>query len=835
MSQQLKPKHSRLLRCILLAMSASISLLPCKSLADGLPPPPRSIDDLNPLFKLYLDLVVNQYSTGLTVPVIVKGEEYFIQQAKLDELQIAIPEKIRAEGTSTTLSDTDIITLGYSGEAKEWISLNQIKGIEFKYYSASQALSLNLSSDWLPTQLLGRDVWYDKQNAGSGLGLLNNYDFYSFRSHTGDLHSTLFTEQRFFSPFGMLRNSGSYSRIKTKSTTATHDSPEHGYRRYDTTWQYDNQDQILSLLVGDIITGNKTNWGSSIRLGGVQLQRNFNTRPDLITYPLPQFKGQAALPSTVDLLINGQKANSQEIQSGPFILNNVPFINGKGEAVIVTTDVVGRQVMTSVPFYISNTLLKKNLIDYSLSAGTIREDYGIKNFSYGNFALAADMRYGLLDWLTTEGRTELSNDLRLLGLGSMMKLQHWGVLSQSITHSHVDQNKSSNHSSLQGHQYTVGYSYNQNRFGLSVNYTQRSHGFSDLSRLQFNDLISVNSQKTTTANTYFALEKSGTFGMGYIQTKSDDISNKLFNISWAPILPTYMHGSTISFSATHDLNAKETNAALQLSIPLSFKASSSTLSSGYNWRAGEDSGFINYSRAIPTDGGVGFDLGKRFYQHGEDLNQARISYRNRYINTDLGLSGHDDYNYWFGLSGAVIVMQPGLFVANRIGDSFALIDTNGVSDVPVRYENNLIGRSNDKGYVFVPSVTPYFSAKYSIDPLDLPSNFNASIVEKRQAAKLGSGIVIDFPIKQSLAANVHLILDNGNPVPVASIVHRKEVESSYVGLDGIAYLENLESENQIKVQMPDQRRCIAYFSIHPEQVKQQISVIKPVVCAAETQ
>ncbi len=835
MSRQIQTRHSILLKCIWLAMSTSISLLPCKGLADGLPPPPRSIEDLNPLYKLYLDLVVNQYSTRLTIPVIVKGEAYFIQRAKLDELQIQIPDKRSAEAEGTTLSDTDIIALGYSGGAQDWIGLNQIREIEFTYDSASQALSLNLPSDWLPTQLLGRDVWYDKQNAGSGLGLLNNYDFYSFRSHTGDLHSTLFTEQRFFSPFGTLRNSGSFSHVKTKATAATAGSTDRGYRRYDTTWQYDNQDRILSLLVGDIITGNKTSWGSSIRLGGIQLQRNFHTRPDLITYPLPQFKGQAALPSTVDLLINGQKANSQEIQSGPFILNNVPFINGKGEAVIVTTDLVGRQVMTSVPFYISNTLLKKDLLDYSISAGAIRQDYGVKNFSYGNFALAADMRYGLSDWLTTEGRTELSDDLRLLGLGAVMKLQHWGVLSQSITHSHAEQNTASQPQTLQGHQYTVGYSYNQNRFGLSVNHTQRSQGYSDLSRQQYHDLVSVNSQKTTTANTYFALEKSGTFGVGYIQTESDNAANKLLNISWAPILPAYMRGTTVSLSATYDLNAKETNAALQLSIPMSFKGASNTLSSGYNWRSGEDSGFMSYSQAIPTDGGVGFELSKRIYQHGEDLNQARVSYRNRYINTDLGLTGHDDYSYWLGLSGSVILMQPGLFVANRIGDSFALIDTNGVADIPVRYENNLIGHSNAKGYVFVPSVTPYFSAKYSIDPLELPSNFNTTLVEKRQAAKLGSGIVVDFPIKQSLAANVYLRLENGEPVPVASVVHRDQQESSYVGMDGIAYLENLELDNQIKVQMPDQRICKANFSIHPEKAKQQISTIKPVICAAEIQ
>lgn len=104
-----------------------------------------------------------------------------------------------------------------------------------------------------------------------------------------------------------------------------------GYRRYDTSWQFDNQKNATSFLLGDIITGSKTTWGSSVRLGGFQVQRNYSTRPDLITYPLPQFIGQAALPSTVDLIINGQKTSSTEVQSGPFILNNVPFINGKGK------------------------------------------------------------------------------------------------------------------------------------------------------------------------------------------------------------------------------------------------------------------------------------------------------------------------------------------------------------------------------------------------------------------------------------------------------------------------------------------------------------------------
>ncbi|NUG82180.1 fimbrial biogenesis outer membrane usher protein, partial [Acinetobacter bereziniae] len=202
----------------------------------------------------------------------------------------------------------------------------------------------------------------------------------------------------------------------------------------------------------------------------------------------------------------------------------------------------------------------------------------------------------------------------------------------------------------------------------------------------------------------------------------------------------------------------------------------------------------------------------------------------RYVNTDVGMSGDKNYNYWLGLTGSVILMSGDIFASNRLGQSFALIDTNKVADVPVHYENNLIGQSNSKGYIFVPTVTPYYAAKYTINPINLASNYNTTQVEKRIAAKLGSGVVVKFPIKQSYAANVYLVQENGQPIPVGAVVHRADHESSYVGMDGIAYLENLKAENSISIQLSDQKLCKANFLLDLKQAQQQIAVVKPVVC-----
>jgi outer membrane usher protein len=83
--------------------------------------------------------------------------------------------------------------------------------------------------------------------------------------------------------------------------------------------------------------------------GGLRLSRNFSVRPDLVTYPLLNLSGSAAVPSSVDLFINGYKSSSAQINGGPYTLTNVPWISGAGEATVVTTDALGRQVSTSIP------------------------------------------------------------------------------------------------------------------------------------------------------------------------------------------------------------------------------------------------------------------------------------------------------------------------------------------------------------------------------------------------------------------------------------------------------------------------------------------------------
>ncbi|WP_252120524.1 fimbria/pilus outer membrane usher protein [Symbiopectobacterium purcellii] len=171
-------------------------------------------------------------------------------------------------------------------------------------------------------------------------------------------------------------------------------------------------------------------------MAGLRIGRNFNLRPDIVTYPMLQYAGSAAVPSTLDLFINGFKTSSTALNSGPFTLTNTPYLNGAGEATIITTDAQGRQISTSVPFYVSNTLLRQGFSDFDLSVGVLRRTYGMGQDRYtSDPAFSGFYRYGVTQSLTLAGHGENVRDLSLLGAGADMSVGRWGTLSTAYSRS----------------------------------------------------------------------------------------------------------------------------------------------------------------------------------------------------------------------------------------------------------------------------------------------------------------------------------------------------------------------------------------------------------------
>jgi len=605
-----------------------------------------------------------------------------------------------------------------------------------------------------------------------------------------------------------------YSSDLTLADGINDSTLNNGYRRYDTTWRFSDDERMLTYEAGDVISGSLP-WSSSVRLGGVQFSRDFAVRPDLVTSPLPPFAGGAAVPSSVDLFINGYKSESALLQPGPYTLTTVPFINGAGEAVVVTTDALGRQVSTTVPFYVTSTLLQQGLTDFSVAAGTLRRDYTVRDFSYGPGVTSAALRYGYSDNLTLESHAEASSDLPLGGLGGHLGLGHFGVLNTALSQSQFE--------GRNGQQLSLGYQYNSSHYSLSYQRVERRADYADLTLVDtpYASLSKRSEQVTLSLN----LERFGSLGLGYFDVQAaDDSRTRLFNLSWSKPL---WRNTSFYLSANREIG--DSNWAMQAQLVLPFDLNGSLALSTERGKDGTGRQRVNYSSAVPSQGGFGYNLG---YAQGDapSYRQADLTWRLQSVQLQAGVYGSSDAETrWADASGSLVWMGGDTFAANRINDAFVVVSTQGFAGIPVRYENQLVGETDRKGHLLVPWSSAYYRGKYEIDPLNLPLNVQSPNVEQRVSVRRGAGYLLEFPLRRVLAASVTLVDSQHQELPLGSlVVHEQSGQQAVVGWDGLVYLENLSAHNTLQVTVGPGRTCQATFDVDEQQ--QGVPLVGPLVC-----
>ncbi|UVN46956.1 fimbria/pilus outer membrane usher protein [Pseudomonas mosselii] len=760
---------------------------PGLGVADELPPPPSeqaAIADAT----LYLDLQVNQVAKAELVPVQQRAGRLYLASEVLREAGIRLP-----------------------GEPQGEVALDEIPGLHSDYDSQNQRLLLQVPPAWLPDQQVGERNLYPASDARSSFGALLNYDAYLNDTDEGGSYLAAWNELRLFDDWGTFSTTGQWRQ----SFNGAQAQGRQGFLRYDTTFRYTDEQRLLTYEAGDLVTG-ALPWTTSVRVGGLQLSRDFGARPDLVTYPLPAFAGEAAVPTSLDLFINGYKSSSTELQPGPYTLTNVPFINGAGEAVVVTTDALGRQVSTTLPFYVTSSLLAKGLSDFSVAAGSLRRDYAVRDFAYGPGVASATLRHGVSDYFTLETHAESAESMMLGGLGGNLRLGTFGVLNAALTQSRFEGDT--------GQQLALGYQYNSRRIGFNYQRVQRHGDYADLSLVDspFTRLSQRSEQATLSLN----LDRYGSLGMGYFDVRAGDgTRTRLINLSWSKPL---WRNSSLYLSANREVGDSQWGVQAQLVIPFDLRG---TLAfSVERSKDGQDLQRVNYSQAVPVGGGMGYNLGYATGGNRDDYRQADLTWRLQSVQLQVGAYGSSgEMTRWADASGSLVLMDAGLFAANRIDDAFVVVSTSGYADVPVRYENQQIGRTDRNGHLLVPYSSGYYRGKYEIDPMDLPADVLAPQVEQRVAVRRGSGYLLEFPLKRVLAASLVLVDADQQELKLGSRVrHQESGGEAVVGWDGLVYLENLAPHNRLQVDKADGGQCQVAFDLPEGQGP--IPLIGPLVC-----
>lgn len=700
---------------------------------------------------LYLEIFINNKNTGQLAEVLRKASDWEMARSDLLALNIML-----------------------TPSAGERVLLSSLAGVTTTYDEVHQQLLLSVPGNMLPLQSFSTHL-NDKtaEKSRRDHGLFANYNFLAIDDDVSGSQSSLWHEIYWFSNSYYIMSNGFFQ-------DSSRQEEDTGYLRFDTFYQKDNEGDLQSVTIGDVINATP-NWGRSIRMGGIRIARDYALDPNLITYPLPEFYGESAVPGSVDVLINNQLRWRDNVNPGPFMIDAMPYVSGAGVAEVITTDLQGRQAKQTLNFYVASELLSPQMLDYDLTLGVRREDFGLRSNNYASDPVfSGSMRYGLNSFVTPQLLVQGGEHLYLGGAGLTFLAGNYGVIELShATSQYFEQN---------GHQNGVGYSYNQKRIGFSSRYLRRSGHYRDLGTIDQG--VMRDSQLQVALSIYG--DRLGSFNIGYFRLSEPDASTREFmSFSWSRY---FQSGLTLFSNINHQLNGdRDSIASLTLSIPFGREGQASVSKVrdvDSNWRTQAQA-----MRNAPYSGGWGW---RAAIDDSKDTNGfASVEWRGDYSDMSASVYRSEGRKQYSGeLAGALIFMDNSFYASRTVADSFALVDA-GQQGVPVLIGNQLVGKTNAHGKLLVPDLYSYLENRVAIDPAQLPPNASIDSIEQMVVPRRKGGVLLRFPLEFSQSAIIEAYLPDQQPLPpgavLSSSLSSESEQDLVVGWNGEVYIENLSA------------------------------------------
>ena len=752
-------------------------------------------DDSKPI-PLQLEVTIGGATTNAIVPFFqLPDSRLTVKRGDLQDLGIKLP-----------------------GPANEVVALSDIPNLKYTYDVPQQRIDIVVPDAFRNPNVVNARAIADFKLPQQTAGAYVNYTAFVAGKVGSNLHPQLDSaafsfDAHAFGTFGAFEQSGNLLVTPGGPTTFT---------RLDSVWTYTDPEAALVYRAGDLISGGLA-WTRPIRIGGLQIARDFAVRPDLVTLPLPSATGSAAVPSTLDVYIGNAKAYSTQIPSGPYRIDNLPVISGSGVARVVLTDVTGRQNQTLLPFFTDPRLLRQGFIDYSVEAGFVRENYGQPSSGYDNKPTAsASVRYGYTDEITLEGHAEFDNRVANMGLGIDFSASPLGLFSGAVAMSAG--RRQSNGFLVYGAWY-----YPVNLFGFQVS-TQRTFG-------DYTDLASIpvgNSPATNLLRPPRAIDSAvasvripalrSSLAVSFVNSEQVSLGrSQIVNLSFSS---DFGNGITLFATGfTSVLTKNDYGAFFGLSIPL---GASLNATLGANDGPHGASYQADLQRSMGSEigawgGHLSVTQGANPVEAGDGIVRLRpgvleASFAHQRQGTAMFAS----------FDGSLVAMDGDMFASQRIDNAFAVVDA-GAPNVDVLLENRPIGTTDSNGKLLVTGLIPYQENSLAVDGSNLPIDTDIPVTTLRVVPAAGSGSLASFAIVESAPSAVVIFTKRGGGFvdAGASGTLAGTNDAFFVGYDGRAFIKNLKAQNSVTIQWPT-GSCSASFA-YTQKINSLVT-IGPISC-----
>ncbi|MNR85787.1 putative outer membrane usher protein ElfC precursor [compost metagenome] len=679
--------------------------------------------------------------------------------------------------------------------------------VKFQKDDALQAIKIDLPASYF------KDTNYENfiiTPSKADFGGFLNYDyFYSKDDYSTDLNA--YSEIGIFKDYWMLNNSVLYR-----------DSPDEGenqFLRVSSLFELEFPDKYLKLRVGDT-TSIYNSLLNSFRYGGISFGTNYTDRPDFVYWNMPALQGSAALPSTVDLYINGVNLYKQSITPGNYSLQTGATIDQAGDAKIVVEDILGNQTVRSFPIYISSQLLRVGLNEYDVSLGKLRYNYDEDDSDYRDFFSKVYFRRGVAASTTLGFDATYSGEVSNLSFLWTQGISKFALLDTAYAVSDYNGDVG----------YAISASVSRNfgnwSFGLNTRYYTE-----EFQQLGF-DEYDFNTKMSNLAYVSFSnLKYVDGLNISYVDNKNyntdgfDSIDSQIINIGVQKIITRNLYASLNYFKNFEDgdnsLNVMLSyNWGSRGNIDLEHSTDDGETVLSYSNNSTLQNGF-DYSVAVAhMDSDVNFH---GFGLYKTNIGDFRASY-DEYENNKVVQAQYQGALVWLGNK---------VSMTKYVDNAFALVHVDGMKDIDVFRSLSVVGQTNKDGYLFVHDIIPYINYDISYNQDQLPLDYSFDNSSQKLSALNQRGYILDFKVAVTKKFKLHLKDANNNNFPVGTLVSfdGNNEESYLIDSDGLVYLYlSKPSKYDLKVMTQEGKSCNTTFNISQSQIDSADTPTIDLVC-----
>jgi outer membrane usher protein len=695
--------------------------------------------------RAVLELIVNRVPSGESL-VVLRGSDALVP---VDTLQKA---GLRGfAGRRDTLSGEELVSLR-----------SLAPGVTFSVDEIELRLTLTASPELLGETV--RDLW-----SGAPADMVYRKDTSSFVNYSANWYSN-----RQFDLFAE-----SATSVRGVSIYNTISADRQSVLRGLTSVTVDQRRQLRRWTFGDSLAFSGPLGGDSW-IGGVSIAKEFAIDPYYVRYPTLSLSTPIAVPSVMEVYVNGQVVSQERVAPGRLDIRNLPLTMGRNDARVVVRDAFGQTRELSSTYYLTTTALSQGVHDYQYNVGFRRLGVGDRSWDYRAPVMLARHRVGLTDSFTAGGRVEMQPG-RLFSGGPSANLRvPFGEIETAAS--------VSRRAEAWGSAALASFTYTGRKVSAGGSMMIASPRYETLTPKVLNE----DPRRQGSVFGSVSLSQAVSMTMQHTQTKlyqgvSRDRSSLLTSVHVSRNVEAIA-------SVAHVRDERGSRKEAYAGLTVLFGRSSASVAHVRDSRGNRLA--VDVQQPMPAGIGYGYQLRAEGGPNASMNGVARYQGAHGRYELRQETIGESSITTLSAM-GALVGIGGGVFATRPVEESFALVRVPGVEGVRAFASNQEIGKTGRRGDLLVPDLQAYYGNILDIADGDIPLQFSVSDAGMTLAPPYRGGAVALFDVQrvQRVLGKI-VIAGQEKPHAYGELTVTSTNGRSFgspVGSDGAFYFENLSA------------------------------------------